>query len=159
MRALASVVWLLGWGGSAPAGLQTRLISGECQGSECSSAVSPPTVPCLSEPKICPQESPPIPALPSPARSCLSALSNGELGLLTSSGLNQHKRGGKFIPFYMQAQRHLEPGVAAKSRCVHYLLAVRQYHVSENATKLAYCGGFALSNIFLLFILVLRKKR
>lgn len=118
IRAPASIIWLLGWqlwDGNAPAVLQTRLISGKCHGSECSSAMSPPAVHCLSEPKICPQEFLPVPALWNSAHSCRSALSNEELRFLTNSRLNQHKRDGNFITFYVQAQRHLRLGVPAKS--------------------------------------------
>lgn len=117
--------------------------------------------PHLSLPLRAKNLSPGIPSHPSTAnlaRSCRSALSNGELRLLTSSRLNQCERDGNFIPFYMQARRHLELGVSAKSRCVHYLLAVRQYRVSEKCNKTGLLCFLAPSNIFLLFILILGKK-
>lgn len=44
--------------------------------------------------------SPGVPSHHSPARSCPSALSNEELGLLTSSRRNLHKRVGDSIPFH-----------------------------------------------------------
>lgn len=91
-------------------------ISGECQGSECSSAVSPPTAHCLSQPKICPQESLPISALRArhvpvrlhwAMRSWAFSPAPGEICT-------------KFIPFHMQAPRHLELAVSAKSRFIIY---------------------------------------
>lgn len=131
IRGPVSIIWLLGWqlwGGNAPAGLQTRLIAGLWV-----LWVSPLLFPASLSQKSVPRN--PFPSQPCRAGHVPVPLhwAMKELRFLTSSRLNQHKRDGNFIPFYMQAQRHL--GVSAKSRCVHYLLAVRQNHASENATK------------------------